>query len=42
MKTIFKITIELPKSKHKKEVIFAAEDAQKQLLSLFNIKIISD
>lgn len=42
MKTIFKISIELPKSKHKKEVIFAAEDTQKQLLSLFNIKIISD
>lgn len=42
MKTIFKINIELPKSKHKKEVIFAAEDAQKQLLSLFNIKFISD
>lgn len=42
MKTIFKISIELPKAKHTKEVIFAAEDAQKQLLSLFNIKIIAD
>lgn len=42
MKTIFKISIELPKSKHKKDIIFAAEEAQKQLLSLFDIKFISD
>lgn len=42
MKTIYKVSIELPKSKHKKEIIFAPENAQKQLLSLFNIKIISD
>ena len=42
MKTIFKITIELPLSKNKKEIIFAADNAQKELLRIFEVKSILD
>jgi len=42
MKTIFRISIKLPRSKHSKQMIFAPEDAQKQLLTMFGVKIISD
>jgi transposase len=42
MKTIFKIKVKLPESKQEKDLIFAAEEAQKRLLSLFDVKLISD
>ncbi|MCX2474238.1 IS1634 family transposase [Pedobacter sp. MC2016-05] len=42
MKTIFKITIQLPLSKNNKEIIFAAEQAQKELLAIFQVKPILD
>ncbi len=42
MKTIFKIKVQLPESKQERDFIFAPEPAQKFLLSIFNVKIISD
>jgi transposase len=42
MKTIFQLKVQLPESKREKDLIFAPEDAQKRLLGLFDVKIISD
>ena len=42
MKTIYRIKVQLPESKQEKDLIFAPDPAQKYLLSVFNVKIISD
>jgi predicted dithiol-disulfide oxidoreductase (DUF899 family) len=42
MKAIFKIKVQLPESNQEKDLIFASDPAQKHLLDLFDVKIISD
>ena len=42
MKTIYRIKVQLPESKQEKNLIFAPDLAQKHLLSVFNVKTISD